>query len=133
MSWPVSASKAPPPGVSGDTTRMGQKTFQEAWSELHRRPPAEFTARAFRLCLYPRARPFAWLLRILNPGFFREDFALIQQVALDTDLDQVEASLKDFQYVNAGTRSFLRTRLRIRVSSRRLHSLAQKVLPRQGA
>ena len=111
---------------------MSQKTFQEAFCELHQCPPAEFTGRVFWLCLYPQARPFAWLLRILIPGLFREDFTMLRQVALDTDLDQVEASLKDFQYVNSGTRSFFRTRLRIRVSSRRLYTLAQKFLPRQG-
>jgi hypothetical protein len=56
---------------------------------------------------------------------------LIQQLALARDLEEVEANLRDFQYVNVARRHWLRTGLKVRVSGRRVATLARAVLAGQ--
>ena len=103
-------------------------TFEEAFCARYRCPAARFPDRAFRLCLYSHAVPLALVLRKLSPSFFREDFQLIQQVGLDQDLEEVDAALSDFQYVNRARRHWLRTGLKIRLSGRKVRALAGDLL-----
>jgi len=103
-------------------------TFQEAFCARYRCPAAQFPDRAFRRCLYPHAVPLALVLRRLAPAFFREDLQLIQQLGLDQDLEEVDAALSDFQYVNRARRHWLRTGLKIRLSGRRVRELAADLL-----
>ena len=72
--------------------------------------------------------PFAPVLRKLTPTFFREDLQLIQQLGLDQDLEEVDAALSDFHYVNRARRHWLRTGLKIRLSGRRVRELAAELL-----
>jgi hypothetical protein len=70
----------------------------------------------------------ALVLRKLAPAFFREDLQLIQQLGLDRDLEEVDAALNDFQYVNRARRHWLRTGLKIRLSGRKARELAADLL-----
>jgi len=103
-------------------------TFQEAFCARFHCPAAQFHERAFRRCLYSHAVPIAPVLRRLAPAFFREDLQLIQQIGLDRDLEEVDAALSDFQYVNRARQHWLRTGLKIRLSGRRVRELAADLL-----
>ena len=49
--------------------------------EEHGCPTAEFEERAFRACLYWRARILAPLIRLIWPGYFNPDFEFIRYLA----------------------------------------------------
>ena len=68
------------------------------------------------------------MLRRLSPAFFREDLQLIQQVGLDKDLEEVDAALSDFRYVNRARQHWLRTGLKVRLSGRKVRELAAELL-----
>ena len=70
----------------------------------------------------------ALVLRRLSPAFFREDLQLIQQIGMDKDLEEVDATLSDFQYVNRARRHWLRTGLKVRLSGRKVRELAADLL-----
>jgi len=109
---------------------MNNKTFQEIFCRSQKCDPSDFRDRVFWRCLYRHAIPLAYVLKKLTPDFFIDDHTLIQQVALDRDLEEVEANLKDFQYVNNARRHWLRTGLKVRVSGRKVASLARSVFSR---
>ena len=110
---------------------MNQKTLQDTFCERQDCTAAQFENQIFWRCLYPHAVPLAWVLKKLNPSFFMDDRTLIQQLGFDRDLDEVDANLRDFQYVNNARRHWLRTGLKIRVSGRRVASLARKLFADQ--
>jgi hypothetical protein len=102
--------------------------LREAYCAHRRCPVVEFPDRAFRECLYGHAVPVAFVLRRLNPGFFREDLQLIDQLSLARDLEEVDAALSDFHYVNQARPHWLRTGLKIRLSGRKARELAASLL-----
>ena len=112
---------------------MNHKTFQEIFCENRQCDLAEFKDRVFWCCVYRQTVPLAYVLRKLNPAFFADDDTLIRQVALDRDLEEIDANLKDFHYVNRARRHWLRTGLKVRVSGRKVASLARTLFPSQPA
>ena len=103
-------------------------TFQETFCARYHCPASEFPERAFRLCLFSHAIPLALVLCRVAPPFFREDRRLIEQLGLDQNMEEVGASLSDFQYVNRARPHWLRTGLKIRLSGRKVRELATTVL-----
>jgi hypothetical protein len=103
-------------------------TFQEAFCARYGCTPDEFPDRVFRCCLYGHAVPLALVLRRLSPAFFRADLELIQQLGLNRDLEEVDATLSDFQYVNRARKHWLRTGLKIRLSGQKVRNLAAELL-----
>ena len=103
-------------------------TVAEAYCARHHCPPSRFEERVFRECLHSHAAPFASLLFRLSPKRFREDQLVIQQVGLARTLEEVDAALSDFQYINHSQPHWLRTSLRFRVSGRRLRTMAESLL-----
>jgi hypothetical protein len=53
---------------------------------------------------------------------------VIQQVGLARDLEEVDAALSDFHYVNHAHRHWLRTGLKMRISGRKVRMLAASLL-----
>jgi hypothetical protein len=109
---------------------VNNKTFQELFCESRKCDLSEFRNRVFWCCVYPHAVPLAYVLRRINPYFFADDDTLIQQIALDRDTEEVEANLRDFQYVNNARRHWLRTGLKVRVSGRKVAALARALFVR---
>jgi len=103
-------------------------TLQEAFCARYHCSASEFPERAFRLCLYSHAVPVAQVLCKVTPGFFRDDRRLIEQLGLGQNMEEVRASLSDFQYVNRARPHWLRTGLKIRLSGRKVRQLAATVL-----
>lgn len=103
-------------------------TVAEAYCARHHCPPSHFEERVFRECLHSHAAPFGYLLFTLSPKKFREDQLVIQQVGLARTLEEVDAALSDFHYVNHSRPHWLRTSLKIRVSGRKVRMLAAALL-----
>ena len=68
------------------------------------------------------------VLRWLSPALFQEDRQVVHQLGLCRDLEEVDAALSDFQYVNRARRHWLRTGLKIRLSGRKSRALAAELL-----
>ncbi len=105
---------------------MMGRTFKEAFCHRYRCPATEYEQRVFRYCLYRRAIPLAALLQQLQPGFFREEVELTQRLASDTGLEEIHASVRDYQFSNQRHRHWLRTGWRMRMSGRRVLAQAPK-------
>lgn len=103
-------------------------TVAEAFCARQNCPPTQYQERAFRLCLYTHAVPVAFVLYRLSSKLFREDRDVIQQVGLAHDLEEVDAALSDFHYINHARRHWLRTGLKIRISGRKVRLLAASLL-----
>ena len=92
--------------------------------------PAAFANQLLLETLYPHARPLLGLLTQLNPDHFRADYEFIEDVSRmqhHTDFgDAVECYIT--HPANAG---FLRRRLRLRISVRRMLRLANDVFPQE--
>jgi hypothetical protein len=103
-------------------------TVAEAYCARHQCPPSRYEERVFRECLYSHAAPFASFLFTLSPKRFREDRQVIHQVGLARTLDEIDAALSDFHYVNHSRPDWLRTSLKIRVSGRKVRVMATSLL-----
>jgi hypothetical protein len=99
--------------------------FQTLFCERFGCASSEYQQRAFRACLYWHAKPFASVLRKLNPDFFKEDFEFIRYLGQTNGGREARANAADFR--DGARRSFLRNTLRIRVSGRKAARLAQKL------
>ena len=92
--------------------------------------PAEFEERAFRTCLYWRARLLAPLLRKIQPGYFDRDFALIRYLAKTPGRRDAINELAAFMEANEARGGFARKFLRIRISARKASELIGRVFER---
>ncbi len=102
--------------------------LQEVFCERYHCSASEFTNKMFWRCLYRRSWPIAWVMKRLQPDFFRNDFILLQQIACDTSLRQIEMALQDFRFLNQTHGGWLRGGLRVRLSGRHLLELSKKLL-----
>jgi len=107
-------------------------TFQKRFCERFNTPITQFEKRLFRACLYPHALTLAGLIRAINPGFFDEDLEVIQQIASATSSAEVESELRHFRYFNRMSDHWLRTKLRIRLSGKRLARVVHQVFDEAG-
>lgn len=99
--------------------------------EEHHCPPAEFEERAFRACLYWRARILAPLIRLIWPGYFDTDFELIRYLAETPGRRDAMNELAAYMEVNDTRGSFARRVLRIRISSRTTSRLIERLFDRR--
>jgi hypothetical protein len=104
---------------------MSFKSFQDAFCERYHCSSSGFERSLFWRCLYPHAVPLAYLIRLFRPDFFKADFLLIQYVASDLTVSEVNGDLDRFDYGNHVQRNWLRTGLRIRICSERVAALAK--------
>ena len=100
--------------------------------EEHHCPPSEFEERAFRACLYWRARILAPLIRIIQPGYFDPDFALIRYLAETPGRRDAMNELAAFVEANNARGGFARKILRIRISARKTSQLIGRLFERRG-
>ena len=97
-------------------------TFAEKYCSAHKIEPEQFRIAVFCRVLYPRANRIKNLLKLI-PGFFEADYEFIDGVGRITELWGFDGEEADF-IQHPGNRRFLRRALRLRVSGRRLKSLA---------
>ena len=95
--------------------------------EEHHCPPSEFEERAFRACLYWRARLLAPLIRQIQPGYFDVDFELIRYLAETPGRRDAMNELAAYVEANDARGGFARRVLRIRISSRKTSRLIERL------
>lgn len=105
---------------------MKGPTFSELYCARERIAPSDAAERLFRDALYPHARPFAALFRLVRRRHFLADREFIEDVGY-------LRSLEDFSLVlgcyieHPDNRGYLRRRLRLRVSARRMLRIVRSV------
>jgi len=96
-----------------------KKTFAEIFCSHHGLPPARFAPELLRRTLYSHAAQLATVVRLLWPEGLALDHELIRRVGLITRRDQLSGLLTDFR-IDPRNGTFVRFRLRLRISTRRM-------------
>jgi hypothetical protein len=110
---------------------MKPRTFAEIYGEREGLSPAALRETLLQRTLYPHARLIAWLgLRHL-PGLFLADREFIEDVCCLRNLQDFSLVLGGF-VEHPSNRNFLRRRLRIRISARRMLRIVRAVLTPAG-
>ena len=91
-------------------------------------PPDRFAPVLLRETYYPHAAAFATLVRLLSPVGFSLDHELVRGVGLISRRDQLAGVLTDFR-IDSRNRGLLRSRLRLRVSTRRMQRVVYALMP----
>jgi hypothetical protein len=103
-------------------------TFRSAFCAHTGCADASFERRLFWRSLYRHALPVAFLVRLFNPSFFRDDDEFIRWVGGDSSLSEVAEDVARFQYGNWVRRHWLRTGLRLQLDPERITALARRHL-----
>lgn len=117
---------APPPGSLRSVSSASLPTFAEAYCRQRGLPAASFDRALLREALPPAARRTRFLLALI-PRYFEPDLIFIHHVGRLRRLDDLSYEEIDFRQDRAN-RSFLRGRLRLRVSTRRLRQVVERTL-----
>ena len=115
------------PGGFGYRALVSRLDFKTLFCAHFRCPDSEYELRAFRKCLYPRARLLAPIIHKLNPDLFAEDFNFIQYLGATTGVREANEELQAFEDVNRDKPGLFRTGLRLRVSGRKAVRLAHQL------
>jgi hypothetical protein len=100
------------------------------YCERHGIPPATFSQHLLARTLYPHARPLRVLLGLRDRHYFQADFEFIEDVGYLRSAHGFHEAL--VHYVNhPRNHSFLRRRLRCRISVRRMLAVVQEAFPQE--
>ena len=103
------------------------RTFAELFCEQHHVAPSNFVRAIFWRCLHRRALPFAPFVVLLHSRYFIVDYDLVSNVGALTCMSYLDEEIDDF-HADTRNRGFVRRRLKIRISGRRLCHVAHSVL-----
>lgn len=103
--------------------------FAEAYALSSGIPEARFARRMFWLCLHRRAIPWVPLLAMVSPGYFQPEAQLLAQVGRATSLPAVDEEIRIFRHQDLN-QGWLRRRLKLRLSTRRLRRAAAAAFAR---
>ncbi len=109
-----------------------KRPFQICFCEFFGCRPEEYTALAFRHCLYTHARPLAPALARLMPSFFAEDFAFLRELGAVTSRSEAITELNRFFGRNVRDKNWLRRSFAIRISGKRVLRLYRTISRAQG-
>lgn len=110
---------------------MKGRTFAEIYGERTGLSPAELNHVLFIRSLYPPARLIARLVRWLNPRHFIADYEFCEDVGNLRSLEDFSLALGSY-LEHPANRGFLRRKLRIRVSARRMLQIVRTVFEPNG-
>jgi hypothetical protein len=111
---------------------MSTPTFAESFCAQHRISPEQFAQAVFKEALYRRARVFAPVLHFFSHDYFAADFDLIYGVEHLRRVRDFTAEAERFNE-HPGNRGWLRRRLCLRVSTKRLKTLIRETLAHSAA
>ena len=97
------------------------------YCEKHHVRPDQFVASVFWKTLYPHARLWGIPIILLMPRAFEADRDFIMQVGQVETMDQY-VDVEEGFHRWPGCRSFLRGKLRLRVTSRRVRRLVEELI-----
>ncbi len=103
-------------------------TFRTAFCQRAHCDDSRYERALFWRGLYRHAIPFAFLIRMVAPRFFRDDFDFIRYLASDATMEEVNEDIDRFEYGNRVRRHWFRTGLRIHLNPVRVAALASSVL-----
>ena len=115
-----------------DSLRGAVTTFEQAFCADHKCNEIEFRRRVFWYTLPPHAVFVAALLGGYRSRFFTADREFIAASARATTVDHIREEIHDY-IMDSNNRGWLRRRLLIRISARRLKALARTYLPDPGS
>ncbi len=101
--------------------------FAEKFCRQFKVPPSEFRAAILSRTLYPTARIFRPILKLLNHDYFAADLSYIDGVGRLRRLRELANESHEFAQ-HPSNRSFLRSTLRLRISAGRMHDLVHAVM-----
>ena|ERR1043165_9897395 len=110
---------------------MNDPTFCDLVCDAFNCLPDDFNETVFWLCLFPHAIFLARLLWRVHRNYFSQDFVLLESLKPLTSIADVRAELNYFNYRHP-QRGFLRGYLKVRISGRRLMTLADKLFVNTG-
>ena len=110
---------------------MSEPTFAECFCAQNQIKPADFARCVLKRSLTPQTRWVRWFLPLIEPAHFTADFDLIYSVGELRRLREFPDEVTRFNAHPANC-GWLRRKLGLRVSSRRLRGLVRTTLPRRG-
>lgn len=113
------------------TVATAMASFSELYCRRHGIERARYADTMFWRCLHRRAQVFAFLIRPLAPDFFQADYELIHSVGEITSTKSLPDELANFS-LHPSNRGWLRRRLKLRISGRRLYRVVAEILPGKG-
>lgn len=105
---------------------MEPPTFFDLYCQRTGVARSEFVTDLLDRTIYPHARPFVRLLQAANPDFFLPDHGFIEDVSLMRRPAQFALAVRRF-LTDARNETFLRDRLRLRISVRRMVTVVNYV------
>lgn len=105
---------------------MKGPTFSELYCARERIAPSAAPERLFRATLYPHARPLVALIRRVRRRHFLADHEFIEDVGYLRSLEDFSLALGCY-IEHPDNRGFLRRRLRLRVSARRVLRIVRSI------
>ncbi len=120
-----------PLGLKGSFARQDARlrrvTFKELFCSRFGCSTHEFHELLFARCLYRHALPFARILSQFIPEFFKEDHGFIRDLASASSHGEVRMELDRFRGRNLRDERWLRKRLSLRVSGKRVLTLSKEL------
>lgn len=107
------------------------RKFKTDFCECFGSPLEAFQQTLFRKCVHPPLRPLAWLVRLVFPGFFREDLAYLERIGETTTWEgfwTLANRIRENTVLNHG---LLRKGCHLRISGSRLIKIYQQMAERR--
>lgn len=101
------------------------KTFEQLYCERFSCDASRFASSVFRAALPWHARLLAPFFGGIRGKYFEPDRELIAAAGEATSIERIRAEIRDF-FASSANRRYLRLSLRIRVSTRRLQTIARR-------
>ena len=107
---------------------MDNRSFLEIYCQRTNQRRSHFVPDVLHRTLYPHARPFIRLLEALDQQYFHPDYEFIEDISLMRRPADFSAAVRSY-LEHPRNRTFLRRRLRLRISVRRMLELVNHVSP----
>jgi hypothetical protein len=107
---------------------MDNQPFLDRYCQRTGQRRSEFVTDVLRRTLYPHARLFIRVLELLDRQHFHPDYEFIEDVSLMRRQADFSSAVRSY-LEHPRNRSFLRRRLRLRISVRRMVDLVNHVSP----
>ena len=101
------------------------KSFGELFCGHFKCSAEAYEQEMFRRCLYRRAFPFVRCIKLINPGYFDKDLAVIRQLGITTSPREFQDEVEAYFYHVRRYGSVFQRVWAIRISGKRLMQLSE--------
>lgn len=108
--------------------QISRRTLLDRYCARENAKPEAFATAVFRKCLYPHVRPFAWLIALVNPGFFGSDFIAIHDIGNAKNMLELHAEIGSFGSKTGRSNRLLHDTLKFRISGKLLEKFGSEYL-----